>query len=76
MDPFQPKVPFLFGASYMGYYMIGYLHLPLLIVSVILLILLPIFSRKKGNAFVLITSSLYLSGGSTFFVNYLISIIL
>ncbi len=63
MDPYQPKVPIIFGDILSGILHDWVPYLPLFIVSVILLILLPIFSEKRENAFVLLAIFIVPIGG-------------
>ena len=67
MDPYQPKAPLIFGDILYGVLHDWAPYLPLLIVSVILLILLPIFSEKRENAFVLLAIFIVPIGGLYFF---------
>ncbi len=71
MNPFQPESPGSFW-----YIMYGVLHdwvphAPLMIVSVILLILFPLFSKYKKNAFVLLTVFILPIGGLYLFCKLL-----
>jgi uncharacterized membrane protein len=78
MDPYQPKVPIVLGDILYGVLHDWAPYLPLLIVSVILLILLPIFSEKRGNAFALLAIFIAPIGGLYLFcklfdINHFIS---
>jgi uncharacterized membrane protein len=78
MDPYQSKVPIIFGDILYGVLHDWVPYLPLLIVSVILLIFLPIFSEKRGNAFVLLAIFIAPIGGlylycKLFDINHFIS---
>jgi hypothetical protein len=54
--PFEPKSVLSFWGILYGILHDWLVHLPLVVISVILLILFPFFSKDKKNAFVLITS--------------------
>ena len=78
MDLYQSKVPIIFRDILYGVLHDWVPYLPLSIVSVILLILLPIFSSKRKNAFVLLIIFIAPIGGIYLFcklfdINHFIS---
>jgi hypothetical protein len=71
MDPFQAKVSISFGNILYGIFHDWVPHLPLIITSVILLIVLPIISKFKKNAFILIGVFILPIGGLYLFCKLL-----
>jgi uncharacterized membrane protein len=63
MDPYQTKVPIYFEDIIYGILHDWVPHVPLMIISVILLILFPIFSRFRKNALVLLAIFILPAGG-------------
>jgi len=55
MDPFQQRVPIFLGGILYGVLHDWSPHLPLMLASVTLLIIFPIFSKSKRNALLLLT---------------------
>ncbi len=54
--PFEPQSVLSFWSILYGILHDWLVHIPLIVISIILFVLFPIFSRDKKNAFVLITS--------------------
>ncbi len=54
MPPYQARVPISFGRILYGMFQDWVPHLPLLIPSVVLLVLLPLISKNKRNALILL----------------------
>ncbi len=63
MDPYQPKVHISFGDVISGVLHDWMPSQPLIIISVILLIFLPIFLKHRRNAFALLTAFILPIGG-------------
>jgi len=63
MTPFQEKVPSSFFNILYGLFHDWVPYAPLMIVSIILLILFPFFSRHKKNALILLASFIFPIGG-------------
>jgi len=70
MDPFQPKVHISLGDVISGVLHDWVPNQPLIITSVVLLMLLPIFSKYKRNAFALLMASILPIGGLYLFCKF------